>query len=77
MKADVEDLSTGMGIIRRALNVLYSKEIIDIDSSSDINAAMPAIMDRALQDSGCPFNTFEDSLESFSNAIDALQLGNY
>jgi hypothetical protein len=76
MKVDYEDPLAVMRIIRRTLNVLYPKEIIDFDSTSDINATMPAIMDRALQDSDCPFNTFEDSLESFSNAIETLQSGN-
>jgi hypothetical protein len=48
MKGVFEDPLAGIRIIKRTLNVLYSKEVIDIDSTSDINAAMPAIMDRAL-----------------------------
>jgi hypothetical protein len=77
MKVDFEDPWAVMHIIRRTLNVLYSKEIIDIDSTSDINATMPAIMDRSLQDSDCPFNTLEDSSVEFLYAIDALQSGNW
>jgi len=76
-KVDYVDPLAVMRIIRRTLNVLYSKEIINIDSTSDINATMPAIMDRSLQDSDCPFNTLEDSSVEFLYAIDALQSGNW
>lgn len=75
VKNGVEDAAAGMRIIRRTLNALYSKEIVDIDSSKDLNAAVPAVMDHALEGSGCPFDSYEDSLQAFTNAIYALQLG--
>jgi len=73
MKEGVEDPTAGMRIIKRTLNVLYSKEIIDIDSSSNLNTAVPAVMDKALEGSGCPFKTYEDSLEAFVIAMDTLR----
>lgn len=75
IKNGVEDPKAGMSIIRQTLNFLYSKEIIDIDNTSDINAAMPAVMDQALEGSTCPFNMYQESLEAFAHAIDALHLG--
>jgi len=75
MKGSVEDPLAGMRIIRRTLNGLYSKEIIDIDSTSDTKAAVPAVMDQVLEGSTCPFNTYQESLVAFAHAIDALHLG--
>jgi len=74
IKDDIEDPGAGMGIIRRALNVLYSKEIVDIYTSSDLIAELPAVMDRALDSSSCPFTTYEESLVHFGITILALQL---
>jgi hypothetical protein len=72
LRGDVEDPLAGMRIIQRSLDVLYSKEIIDIDSTGEIDAAVPMVMDRALQDSDCPFKTYGDSLGAFMIAVDAL-----
>jgi hypothetical protein len=69
MKAGLEDPAAGMDIIRRVLNDLYSKEIVDIHTSSDLVAGMPAIMDQALADSACPFSTYEESLAAFAQAV--------
>lgn len=66
------DPAVGMEIIRRALTILYSGEVIDITASTDLVAALPAIMDRALSGSRCPFDTYEESLTAFSSAIYAL-----
>jgi hypothetical protein len=77
MKNGVEDTGAGMSIIKRILDVLYSKEIVDIHTSSDLAAGMPAVMDQALKDSTCPFNTYEESLLAFTQAINALQTGSY
>jgi hypothetical protein len=74
MKDAVEDPGAGMGIIGRALNVLYSNEIVDIYTSSDLISELPAVMDRALKSSSCPFTTYEESLVHFGNAIQALLL---
>ena len=75
MKNGVEDPTAGMRVIKRALNVLYSKEKVDINTSSDLIAGMPAVMDRALEGSDCPFKTYEESLVDFADAINALRLG--
>jgi hypothetical protein len=64
--------AAGMQIIRRALTVLYSGQVVDIRSSVDLVAALPEIMDRALPGSSCPFQTYEDSLIAFARAIRAL-----
>jgi hypothetical protein len=69
MKAGLEDPAAGMGIIRRALNVLYSKEIVDIHTSSDLVSELPAVMDQALAGSACPFETYEESLAAFTQAV--------
>ena len=75
MKGGVEDPLAGMRIIKRTLNALYSKEIIDIDSTSDLTIGVPAVMDQALEGSSCPFNTYQESLAAFADAVDALRLG--
>lgn len=76
----LENKADGMAVIHRTLEVLYSKEIVDIDRSMDLVSALPAIMDRVFQSPGspslCPFSNFEDSLLAFSQAIYALGLHN-
>ncbi len=71
----VEDPSTGMQVIRRVLETLYAGEGVDILSSADLVTAMPQVMDRALDGSACPFQTYEDSLVAFAGAVYALRLG--
>jgi hypothetical protein len=69
MKAGVEDPAAGMHIIRRTLNVLYAKENVGIHASSDLIAGMPAIMDQVFAGSACPFETYEESLLAFRQAV--------
>lgn len=67
----------GMQIIRNALNVLYSRKIVDIQASADIVSHLPAIMDEAIQNTpSCPFQNYKDSLLGFSAAVYQLHLEN-
>jgi hypothetical protein len=68
------DPAAGMQVISRTLVALYSGEIIDISSSSDLVKHMPGIMDRALEGATCPFKTHGESLVAFARAIYALHL---
>ena len=74
MQDGVEDPAAGMRIISRALTALYSRDIVDISSSADLVENLPRVMDHALADASCPFQTYEDSLVHFSRAIYALRL---
>jgi hypothetical protein len=74
MADGVEDPATGMDVISRALNTLYTKDIVDISASTDLVREMPTIMDRALEGSACPFQSYEGSLTAFARAIYALRL---
>jgi hypothetical protein len=63
---DTDDPAAGMAIVRNALWALYSADIVDITSSTDILDALPQLMDRALEQTpSCPFTTFEESLRRF------------
>ena len=69
--------STGMQIILNALSLLYSEEIVDIQSSNDLVEHLPGIMDLAIQTTAtCPFDDYKDSLIQFASAIYSLQLEN-
>ena len=68
------DPAAGMEIIRRTLTILYSREIVDVTASTDLIAALPEIIDRALSGSRCPFDTYEESLTAFSHAFYSLRL---
>jgi hypothetical protein len=70
----LEDPASGMEVIRRALVTLYSGEIVDTGSSTDLVKSMPAIMDRTLEGVSCRFRTYEESLLAFARAIYALRL---
>jgi hypothetical protein len=70
---DSQHAATGMQIIRRVLTTLYSGQIVDVGSSTDLVEGMPAIMDRALAGSLCPFQTYEGSLIAFARAIRSLE----
>jgi hypothetical protein len=70
----VEDPSAGMRVIGDALRALYSGDIVDIASSTDLVGALPKVMDRALAGSPCPFQTYEESLTAFAAAIFELRL---
>lgn len=77
MADNPQAIKQAMGVIRKALAVLYSKEVVDINQSGDLVGNLPAVMDRALSSpeaSYCPFRTFNDSLVHFSRAIYALGL---
>ena len=54
MRDGVEDPAAGMQVIEQALTVLYSGEVVDIASSTDLVRALPTIGDRALAGSSCP-----------------------
>jgi hypothetical protein len=70
-----ENPSAGMAIIRRALQALYTGDRADILSPSELVAALPQILDRTLEGSTCPFQTYEDSLLAFARAVYGLRLG--
>jgi hypothetical protein len=74
MSEKMEDPAAGMQVIRQALNVLYAGDVVDIGASTDLVENMPAIMTQVLEDSSCPFKTYEDSLQAFARAIYALRL---
>jgi hypothetical protein len=74
MANGVENPAVAMQVIRQALTVLYSGEVVDIASSTDLVWTLPSVMDRALAGSACPFQTYEESLLAFARAIYALQL---
>jgi hypothetical protein len=77
MRDGIENPRAGMGIIRRSLQVLYSKEIVDIETSTDLVKALPQIMGKVLtspEAAACPFSTYEDSLDHFARAIYSLRL---
>ena len=70
----IEDPAAGMQVINRTLEALYSQDIVDISSTSDLVESLPKIMDHSLAGAdSCPFRTYEDSLVHFSRAI--YQLG--
>jgi hypothetical protein len=66
--------AAGMAVIRRALTILYSGEVVDVTASTDLIVALPTIMDRALSGSRCPFDTYAESLTAFSHAVYSLRL---
>jgi hypothetical protein len=68
------DQCGNMQVIRQALIALYTGDIVDIWSSTDIASAMPLIMDQALAGTGCPFSTYQDSLVAFAHALYALHV---
>lgn len=68
---------TGMAVMRNILETLYQGQVVDIDSSSDVVSALPAIVDIALQSSpACEFSTYEESVLAFSEAIFRLRVQN-
>ncbi len=74
MAHGAEDPAAGMQVIRRALEALYSRQVVDIGSSTDLVGRVPKVMDRALAGSACPFQTFEDSMAAFARALYGLRL---
>jgi hypothetical protein len=74
MQEGVEDPAAGMHVIRRALSALYSGEVVDIRSSTDLVGVLPKVMDQALAGSSCPFQTYRKSVRAFARALYALRL---
>ena len=74
MKDGIEDPAAGMQVISHTLSALYSKDVVDISSSTDLIENLPSIMDHALTNASCPFQTYEDSLVHFARAIYGLRL---
>jgi hypothetical protein len=68
------DPAAGMGVIRSALSILYSGEVVDHTVSQDLVGALPEIVDRALDESSCPFDSHTESLTGFARAVYALRL---
>jgi hypothetical protein len=68
------DSASGMEVIRRVLTILYSGEVVDISTSTDLVGALSEIVDRALSGSPCPFGTHAESLAAFTRALYALRL---
>ena len=64
----------GMQVTGQTLTGLYSRDVVDITSSTDLVGNLSRIMDHALLNSSCPFQTHEDSLIQFARAIYALRL---
>lgn len=68
---------TGMGVIRRTLQVLYAKGIVDISASTDLVGSIGLVMDQVLtspEAAGCPFHNYVDSLVHFARTIYSLRL---
>lgn len=71
----VQNPAAGMQIIRNALKVLYSGDVVDITKTTDLIGYLPAIMDRALADTpSCPFHSHSESLVHFARTLYALRL---
>ena len=77
IKDGLEDPATGMKVIHHVLETLYKGEIVNVNSSNDVAAGLPRILNVALQDTPtCPFHTYEESLIHFARAIYLLRLEN-
>ena len=64
----------GTQVIREALIELYSGDIVDIRSETDAAAAVPEVLDRAVNAARCPFTSFEESQIAFAQAVYSLRL---
>jgi hypothetical protein len=70
----VDDPATGMQIIRRVLETLYSGEIVDINASTSVIEDFPQLLDVALYKTpACPFHSYQESLLRFTRAIYQLR----
>jgi hypothetical protein len=75
ISGEVEDPPKGMEVIRFTLETLYSGEIVDITSSTDLVGYLPQIMDRVFEETlTCPFRTYKESLLALSRAIFLLKV---
>lgn len=72
-----EDPAAGMNVIRSILEALYKGDLLDIYLSEDSVESLPMIMDSVLVNStDCPFQSYEESLIQFSEAIYMLKYRN-
>jgi hypothetical protein len=72
-----ENPKAGMEIICNALIVLYTKKIVDIQTSTNLAEHLPEIMNEAIERTiNCPFKNYEESLDQFAWAIYSLKLEN-
>jgi hypothetical protein len=75
IKDGLEDPATGMKVIRHMFETLYKGEIVNVNSSNDVTAGLPRILDVALQATPtCAFHTYDESLIHFARAIYLLRL---
>jgi hypothetical protein len=74
MSPGSENARLGMQVIHNALSVLYSKGIVDIQTSGDLVEHLPEIMDAAIEGTPtCPFTDYRDSLLAFAITVYGLQ----
>jgi len=75
IKDGLEDPATGMKVIRHVFETLYKGEIVNVNSSNNVTAGLPRILDVALQATPtCAFHTYDESLIHFARAIYLLRL---
>jgi hypothetical protein len=74
MKDGKENPTAGLQVIQNTLSVLYAGQVVNIQATGNVVSHLPTIMDRALENSNCPFSTYKDSLIAFANAVYALTL---
>ncbi len=70
----LENPTQGMQIIRQALEILYSGEIVNIQVSNNLQEGLPRVMDQVLATSTCPFQSYAESLSIFSRAVYSLRV---
>lgn len=69
--------AAGMRVIRKSLETLYQGDVVDINSSADLAGALPHVLDTAVKNTpSCEFDSYEESLIQFANAIYMLRLKN-
>jgi len=74
MSPGSENARLGMHVIHNVLSVLYSKGIVNIQTSGDLVEHIPAIMDAAIVGTpSCPFDNYRESLLAFAAAVYGLQ----
>jgi hypothetical protein len=75
IKNGIEDPATGMQVIRQTLETLYKGQVANIHSSTEVNEALPRILDIALKATPtCAVRTYDESLIQFARAIYLLRL---
>lgn len=75
LEEDQENPAEGMKVIRKVLEVLYGRQIVDINRSTAVAQFLPHIMDQAIGATpGCKFDTYRESLVQFARAIYLLRV---